>query len=83
MASKYYGVRLETSKTNAWWKSEIIINKKKYYFGSYRTEEEAAFAFNEGFKYVSNGKFNINNNVSFKSEEIKKKVRLLMVNRHI
>jgi hypothetical protein len=48
--SKYKGVSKDTRNPKNPWKAQIQYNKKKYAIGNYRTEEEAAKAYDDRAK---------------------------------
>lgn len=85
--SPYHGVRKDKRRNKIWWRSEIMLNNKRVYLGSYLIEQEAGYAFNIAHKIFSNGKTSIINNVLLgymQSDEIKDKVvDLLLKSGHI
>ena len=48
--SKYFGVRLIKTESNKKWRATITINKKQNYIGVFKTEIEAAKAYDNFVK---------------------------------
>jgi len=88
--SKYYGVRIDKRKkgeiVREYYRSDIEAENRKYYLGSYLSEEFAAYAFNVGFDFLKNGKYTIENHVEISDEEkefVFNKVKTFMKKRGI
>ncbi len=86
--SLYYGVRVDRRMKGGvetiWYRTDIEAENKKYYLGAYNSEQMAAYAFNVGFNFLSNGKYIIENKIVLNDEQkeiVYYKVKNLMYKR--
>ena len=68
--SLYYGVRRQENPNGAvYYRTAISVENKKYYLGCFKSEQQAAYAFNVGFDSMSNTKYTIKNQVNLTDDE--------------